>query len=91
MDKILQNIVKREYNEVCALVENMTYEDAFKKLDGFNLTADPITMKGEWIGNNEFFDAQYKHIRVTIFRTKNNKCEVWEECDLHVHYTICNL
>lgn len=86
MEEILKNIVKVEYAEVCALVEHLNYEDAFKKLDGFNLTADPITMKGVWIGNNEFFDFQYKHIQGTIFKKKNGKCEVWEECNLHVHY-----
>ena len=65
-------IIAQEYNELCSLVSNMTYEEAFKKLNGYNLTADPITI------------VSYKHISTTIFRTDENGCEVWEEFDVHL-------
>lgn len=79
-------IIAQEYNELCSLVSNMTYEEAFKKLNGYNLTADPITIGEEeiLIGINEFFDVSYKHISTTIFRTDENGCEVWEEFDVHL-------
>lgn len=79
-------IITQEYNELCSLVSNMTYEEAFKKLNGYNLTADPITIGEEeiLIGINEFFDVSYKHISTTIFRTDENGCEVWEEFDVHL-------
>lgn len=79
-------IITREYNELCSLVSNMTYEEAFKKLNGYNLTADPITIGDEerLIGVNEFFNVNYKHISTTIFRTDENGCEVWEEFDVHM-------
>ena len=67
----------------------MTYENAFKALNGYNLTADPVVVGSthELIAINEFFDVDYKHIHTTIFRTKDNKCEVWEEVTLQVHYS----
>ena len=79
-------IIAQEYNELCSLVSNMTYEEAFKKLNGYNLTANPITIGEEeiLIGINEFFDVSYKHISTTIFRTDENGCEVWEEFDVHL-------
>jgi hypothetical protein len=79
-------IITQEYNELCSLVSNMTYEEAFKKLNGYNLTADPITFGEEerLIGINEFFNVSYKHISTTIFRTDENGCEVWEEFDVHL-------
>lgn len=88
VENILKSLVEKEYKELCAMVANMTYEEAFKKLDGYNLTADPIMMDGQWLSNNEFFDVKYKHIETSIFRADKNKCEVWEECDLSVHYTL---
>lgn len=87
-ENILKAIATAEYAELCAMVANMSYEEAFKKLDGCNLTADPIMIDGQWVSNNEFFDVKYKHIETSIFRVDDNKCEVWEECDLSVHYTL---
>lgn len=86
---ILRHIAEEEYSELCTKVKGMTYEEAFKTLDSSNLTADPIVIgkTNELIGINEFFDVTYKHIRTSIFRTSDNKCEVWEEFDLHVHYS----
>ena len=87
-ENILKAIATAEYAELCAMVANMTYEEAFKKLDGCNLTADPIMIDGQWVSNNEFFDVKYKHIETSIFRVDDNKCEVWEMFDLSVHYEV---
>ena len=76
--------IEKEYNEFVAVVSNMKYEDAFKKLNGYNLTADPVTCGKELIYISESFQVTYKHISTTIFRTKNNGCEVWEEFDTHM-------
>ena len=85
----MERTIKREYNELCALVANMKYEDAFKALNGYNLTADPICVgtDGKFVSLNEFFDVTYKHINTSIFRTENNGCEVWEE--FNVNFTMC--
>ena len=78
--------IEKEYNELVAMVSNMKYEDAFKKLNGCNLTADPIICgkDGKLIALNEFFDVTYKHISTSIFRTEDNGCEVWEEFNVHL-------
>jgi hypothetical protein len=88
IENVLEAMAMAEYAELCAEVANMTYEEAFKKLDGHNLTADPIMIDGVWVSNNEFFDVRYKHIETSIFRVDDNKCEVWEEFDLSVHYAV---
>lgn len=81
MIEVIKEIAKNEYNELCEFVSKLTYIEAYNKLNGYNLTADPITIGEEkkLIGMNEFFDLKYKHIRTAIFRKDNNKCEVWEE------------
>ena len=83
---IMVNTIEREYNELVRMTSNMKYEDAFKQLNGYNLTADPVTCgkNKELITVNEFFEVTYKHINTTIFRTKNDGCEVWEEFSVHM-------
>lgn len=80
------NTIEREYDELVRMTSNMKYEDAFKQLNGYNLTADPVTCgkNKELIAVNEFFEVIYKHINTTIFRTKNDGCEVWEEFSVHM-------
>jgi hypothetical protein len=84
MERALKEIASTEYNELCELVSHLTYFEAYNKLNGFNLTSEPIVMGEEkkLIGMNEFFDISYKHIRTTIFRVGGNECEVWEEFSL---------
>ena len=83
---VMVNTIEREYNELVRMTSNMKYEDAFKQLNGYNLTADPVTCgkNKELIAVNEFFEVIYKHINTTIFRTKNDGCEVWEEFSVHM-------
>ena len=80
------NTIEREYNELVRMTSNMKYEDAFKQLNGYNLTADPVTCgkNKELITVNEFFDVTYKHINTAIFRTEDDGCEVWEEFSVHM-------
>ena len=89
MIEAIKNLAKKEYNELCELVNDLTYIEAYNKLDGYNLTSEPITIgeNEKLLGINEFFDVKYKHIETSIFRVDKNKCEVWEEFDLSVHYT----
>ena len=83
---VMVNTIEREYNELVRMTSNMKYEDAFKQLNGYNLTADPVTCgkNKELITVNEFFDVTYKHIKTAIFRTEDNGCEVWEEFTVHM-------
>ena len=83
---VMVNTIEREYNELVRMTSNMKYEDAFKQLNGYNLTADPVTCgkNKELIRVNEFFDVTYKHINTTIFRTEDDGCEVWEEFSVHM-------
>ena len=87
MIEAIKNLAKKEYNELCELVSNLTYVEAYNKLNGFNLTSDPITIGDKLIGLNEFFDVNYKHINTTIFRTNENGCEVWEE--FGIEFRMC--
>lgn len=81
--------IEKEYNELVTKTSKMTYEEAFKKLNGYNLSADPVTYGEDkrLICVSESFDVTYKHITTTIFRTEDNGCEVWEEFDVHMVMT----
>ena len=81
LEEMLKQAAKEEYNELCKLVSGITFFEAYNKLNGYNLTADPITIGEDkrLIGMNEFFDVTYKHVKTAIFRKDDSKCEVWEE------------
>ena len=57
-----------DYNELLSLVKNMSFENALKRLDGYNLEVDMYEKMR--------FDCNYKSIATTIFQTNMNKCEV---------------
>ena len=82
--KEIIKLAKKEYNELCALVGNVTYAKALtmNELHPNNITADLMSNDGDKITYNEFFDVKYKHIRTSIFRTEDNKCEVFENFEV---------
>jgi hypothetical protein len=82
-EALVAELAKRDFESLCEKINGMSYEDAFKALNGFNLTADPITVGGkELLGINEFFDFNYKSLNGTIFRTEDNGCELYESFEV---------
>lgn len=82
IQKLALELVKRDYESLCTFVENLTFEQALKELDGFNLNVSISTINNIYIDNDVFFDCNYKAISTTIFRTEDGKCEVYENCEL---------
>ena len=81
---MVQQLAQNDYKALCKKIESMTYEEAFKALDGYNLSAEPVTCNNELIDISEFFDFNFGFLNGTIFRTKNNKCELHEIFDFWV-------
>ena len=75
---MVQQLAQNDYNALCKKIANMTYEDAFKALNGYNLSAEPNMCGNELISISEFFDFNFGFLNGTIFRTINNKCELHE-------------
>jgi hypothetical protein len=82
--KLAIELAKRDREDLCRLVSTMKFEDALKKLNGFNLNVEPITMNGKFILNNTFFDVNYKSIATTIFMTPQGGCEVYDTVDVWI-------
>jgi len=82
--KLATALAKRDREDLCRLASTMKFEDAFKKLNGYNLNIDPCFCGGEFIGNNTFFVVKYKSIITTIFMTSNGGCEVYDLVDVWI-------
>ena len=82
--KLATELAKRDREELCRLVSTMKFEDAFKKLNGYNLDVCVTTCNGEYMCNDMFFDVNYKSIATTIFMTPHGGCEVYEYVDVWV-------
>ena len=77
---MIAELAQSDLDALNVALKDKKYETAFKELDGFNLTSDPITCKDEFLGLNEFFDYNYKHLNGTIFRC-GDLCEIGENVD----------
>ena len=75
-------LAKRDRDSLVQKVALLSFEKAYKELNGYNLTIDEISMRGKTIGFNVFFDCNYKSIATTIFRTEKGGCEVYETVDV---------
>lgn len=88
MKKITERLVKelanRDYKELAKLVKKLTFEEALKKLNGFNMETNTWVMgdKKEYVATTISFDFNFKSLNGTIFRTPNNKCELHEFFDI---------
>ena len=82
--KLATELAKRDREELCRLVSTMKFEDAFKKLNGFNLSIGPCFCGKKFFENNTFFDVNYKNIATTIFMTPHGGCEVYDTVDVWV-------
>jgi len=81
---MVQQLAQNDYNALRKKIANMTYEDAFKALDGYNLSAEPNMCGNELMSISEFFCFSFGFLSGTIFRTKDNKCELYETFDFYV-------
>lgn len=75
-------LAKRDRDSLVQKVALLSFEKAYKELNGYNLTIDEISMRGKTIGFNVFFDCNYKSIATTIFRTDKGGCEVYDTVDV---------
>ena len=62
---LAKDLGKVHYKELCHVVCELSFDEAFKQLGGYNY--DDV---------EGFFDCNYKSISTTIWRTKFNKCIV---------------
>lgn len=76
--KLAIELAKRDKEDLVNVVSTMKFEEAFKVLNGFNLTIDACVCQGDFLGNNVFFDVNYKSISTTIFMTTYGNCEVYD-------------
>lgn len=78
----LENVrdeVFNAYNELSDKVSNMSFDEAFKAFNGFNLDADPYYDNvRECIVPCLKYEIRYRNIEATIFQCGNNRCELWE-------------
>ena len=75
----VRNEVFNAYNELSDKVSNMSFDEAFKAFNGFNLDADPFyDDKKGCIVSNLKYRVKYRNIETTIFQCGNNRCELWE-------------
>ena len=82
----IKALAKKDIEELKRLVENVPFEDAFKKLDGHNLEGIIVLNKVTevWLT----FDCNFNNITATIRKGDKNKCVVIETaCDFYVTET----
>ncbi len=83
--KLATEVAQRDYNQLYELLEDISFIDAYNKLNGFNLEMDDMTCNDKLFHIQIRFDYNYKHINGTIFRTEDGGCElgervsVWDE------------
>ena len=80
-------LAKKDIDRLFETILGLNYEQAFKKLDGFNLTADPSYQNGNLLFISEFFDFRLGTLSGTIFRTEDNGCEVGESFQFYLPNT----
>lgn len=82
------SLAKAEIEKLKDFVSDLTFEQAFKRLDGFNLECDITTIgpNREYVGMQMRFDCNINHICATIFNDGKGGCEVYEDgCDYYVN------
>ncbi len=67
------------YNELFDMVNKMSFDKAYKELNGFDLQADAYydEHNKKCVADLKF-QVKYKNIETTIFMCGNNECELWE-------------
>jgi hypothetical protein len=79
--ELISEYAQNTYDALCKKIKSLSYETAFKVLNGFNLSTEPITINGKFVGISEFFDFNFGCLNGTIFRAKDNKCEIYDAFD----------
>lgn len=78
--KLIEEVALSQYKELSTKAYAITFEEAFKGLDGYGLEANTTTMGGELISVTLSFEVYYKNIKGTIFNVEG-ECELgdsWE-------------
>ena len=75
-DILISELAKRDFNVLKVLLENVPFEDAFKNLNGFNLSVESYRKDDDECVIETFFDFNFGCLNGTIFRTKDNMCDL---------------
>jgi hypothetical protein len=77
---LIIDIATAEYRELCEKVTDLTFEEAFRSLDGFDIEANPYMIGGELISVGLSFVVYYKHLRGHVFKDGDEVelGETWE-------------
>lgn len=74
--ELAEEIAKRDTDSLAIRISSMSFEKAFKALDGFNLKADVQKTNGHVVGAVMRFDCKYKSIYATICDDGAGRCEI---------------
>jgi len=75
---LIKEVAKNDYLALANKVENITFENAFKELNGFNLNVNFNTCKGELISHSLKFDFNFGHLNGKIFKDSKGMCDIYE-------------
>ena len=73
IDLLSKELAKRDRESLCREVACMTFQQAHKKLGGYNMGSD---------GDINYFDVNYKSITASIRCTEYDGCDVSDKVDL---------
>jgi hypothetical protein len=74
IDWLSKELAKRDWESLCRKVACMTFQQAYKKLGGYNLESDGYRVN--------LFDVNYKSITASIHCTAFSGCYVSNKVDL---------
>jgi hypothetical protein len=81
---LVKKIAQNDYKELCKKINNLSFENAFKALDSFNLSVEPTTCGKELISIAQMFDFNFGCLNGTIFSTTKGGCEIYYVFDVWV-------
>ena len=73
IDWLSKELAKRDWESLCREVACMTFQQAYKKLGGYNMGSD---------GDINYFDVNYKSIAASIRCTEYDGCNVSDKVEL---------
>lgn len=81
----IKNEVFATYNELSDIVNKMSFDKAYKELNGSDLQADAYydICNDKCVADLKF-EIKYKGIETTIFKCGNNECELWESASYRI-------
>ena len=81
--KLIEEVALSQFKELSIKAYAITFEEAFKNLDGNGLEANATTINGELISVELSFEVYYKNIKGTIFNA-DGECELGESWEFMI-------